>query len=93
MKTVYGSFGRSVTARTVLQGADPDDGRVFAELLMETPSHLRLPRLDDELVRTTSRLSAFTERAVVFITYDTGAAFRAAAAGLPPVRLTHKSDQ
>jgi hypothetical protein len=76
----------------VLHEAAGDQGQVYVELLMESPTHVRLPRMDDELVRVAARLDAFAQRKPVFMTYDTGAAFRASAAGLPHVRLKHSQD-
>jgi predicted ribonuclease YlaK len=93
LKQLYSHFGASVHARPTLHEGTAERGRVFVELLMEPPSHVRLPRTDDELVRVAERLSAFTQRKPVFVSYDTGAAFRVSAAELPHVRLTHRDDE
>lgn len=93
LKAIYRYFGTSNASRPAIRPGDVDDGQVFVELLMDAPAHMRLPRMDDELIRVASRLSAFTPSPPVFLTYDTGAAFRATAADLPHVRLRHKEDK
>ena len=93
LKAIYRHFGTAITSRQAIRPGDVDDGQVFVELLMEPPAHVRMPRMDDELILVAVRLSAFTPSPPVFLTYDTGAAFRAAAAGLPHVRLVHNDDK
>lgn len=87
LKAIYGYFGTSIAGRPAIWPGDVDDGQVSVELLMDAPGHVRLPHMDDELIRVAERLSAFTPNPPVFLTYDTGAAFRATAADLPHVRL------
>jgi rRNA-processing protein FCF1 len=89
LKTIYERFSPNIDALTVVRRQTEDRGNVSLEVLMEAPTHSRLPRPDDELVRVASQLSSFVPRPVVFTSYDTGAALRAAAAGLAHIRLQH----
>jgi hypothetical protein len=52
------------------------------ELFFDTPTHKRLPSNDDELVDRAAHIQTLLGRRVVFVTGDTGAAFRAQVAGL-----------
>ena len=66
-------------------------GDVQIQLLMDPPGHTRLARADEELVDRTAVLQSFRDRPVQFLTYDTGAGFRARGAGLTAHRLTDES--
>jgi hypothetical protein len=90
LKIIYDRFSPNIDALTVVRRQSVGRGNVSLETLMEAPTRARLPRPDDELIRIASQLNAFVPRPVVFVSYDTGAALRAAAAGLAHVRLQHK---
>jgi hypothetical protein len=65
----------------------PEAGPVAAELLLDEPGHVRLPDSDSELVDRASSLQDFLARPVHLLTFDTGMAFRARAAGLEVRKL------
>lgn len=62
-------------------------GRVTVEVLYDPPGHSRLPINDDEIVDRAVTVQLITGRAVQLLTYDTGQAMRARAAGLQVRKL------
>ena len=62
-------------------------GPVTAEILFDPPGHDRLPITDDEIVARAVAVVPLAGRSMTVITYDSGMAFRARAAGLEAVRL------
>jgi hypothetical protein len=64
-----------------------DHGRVTVELMMDGPGHVRLDRADDELIERAAALQRLRNGDVQFVTFDTGAAFRAEMAELVVHRL------
>ena len=62
-------------------------GALSAELLFDPPGHQRLPIADDEIIDRAAAVQALAGRQVTLLTYDTGMAMRARAAGLKDVRL------
>ncbi|MEU5335569.1 PIN domain-containing protein [Streptomyces asoensis] len=62
-------------------------GVVSVEVLYDPPAHTRLPINDDEIVDRAVTVQLLAGRPVRLITYDTGQAMRARAAGLDVVKL------
>jgi hypothetical protein len=62
-------------------------GAVSVEVLYDPPGHARLPINDDEIVDRAVTVQLLSGRPVQVITYDTGQAMRARAAGLTVVKL------
>ncbi|MFH9685258.1 PIN domain-containing protein [Streptomyces sp. NPDC017413] len=62
-------------------------GRVTVEVLYDPPGHSRLPINDDEIVDRAVTVQLITGRPVRLLTYDTGQAMRARAAGLQVRKL------
>lgn len=87
LKAFYDDFGGGVDGRRILHLKDATIGEVTVQLLLDPPDHVRLPIADDELVDRAATLQSFINHLVHFVTYDTGAAFRASAAGLRQHRL------
>jgi hypothetical protein len=92
LRALYDRFGTSISGQRLIRPRDAGQGEVLLEVLMESPTHRRLPRADDELIQAAGRLNGFTGEPATFVTDDTGAAFHAQAAGLHHVRLQHKLD-
>ncbi|WP_405144386.1 PIN domain-containing protein [Sphaerisporangium sp. NBC_01403] len=65
-------------------------GVITVELLPDPPSHIRLPRSDDEIVDQALALEGLADRRVRVVTYDTGQSTRARLAGLEAVKLLGK---
>jgi predicted ribonuclease YlaK len=86
LKSLYGRFSTGTASRSPLSTSSGGT-RVWLEILMDDPGHSRLPRADEELLRTAGRLQGLADRSVLFVTYDTGAALRAAAVGVSHVLL------
>ncbi len=87
LKLFYSFFGDDVHGRRTMRPEATLKGRVEIQMLMDPTGHTRFSRADDELVNRAASLGSFRGHAVEFVTYDTGAALRARAAGLSPVRL------
>jgi predicted ribonuclease YlaK len=87
LKRIYQEFGASVDGRRTICAAEPRCGEVSVELLLDPAEHTRLSIADDELIDRAHSLQSFLGHEVQFVTYDTGAALRAAAAGLSVHRL------
>ncbi|MGY0234182.1 PIN domain-containing protein [Longispora urticae] len=64
-------------------------GEVTIEILLDPPGHQRLPIADDEIVDRALSIQPLAGRPVTLLTFDTGQALRARAAGL----LVRKQDQ
>lgn len=62
-------------------------GAVSVEVLYDPPGHARLPINDDEIVDRALTVQLLAGRPVRLLTYDTGQAMRARAAGLTAVKL------
>lgn len=62
-------------------------GRVSVEVLYDPPGHSRLPITDDEIVDRAVTVQLVAGRPVRLLTYDTGQAMRARAAGLDVRKL------
>lgn len=91
LKALWDAFGAEPTRPWIINPAGEAGGKVTAELLVDNPGHHRLDRPDDELVDRALLLSAFVGvESLRFISYDTGAAFRARASGLVSHRLTQQ---
>lgn len=89
LRTIYMRFERDTGVTASLQEGSAQRGRVELRLLLDPPGHVRLARADDELVDRAAILQALLGKRVHFVTYDTGAALRATAAGLCTHRLEH----
>jgi len=87
LKVLYAFFGDNVDGPRLMQPEAHLKGRVDVQVLMDPAGHARLPRADDELIDRAAALGSFRGYPVEFVTYDTGAALRARAAGLSPLRL------
>ncbi|OJV81700.1 MAG: hypothetical protein BGO37_07810 [Cellulomonas sp. 73-92] len=87
LKALYNDFGAGIDGRRVLHLKDATSGEVTIQLLLDPPGHVRLHRADDDLVDRAATLRSFLSHPVHFVTYDTGAAFRASAADLQQHRL------
>lgn len=62
-------------------------GEVSVEILYDPPGHMRLPINDDEIVDRAVTAQLLAGRSVRLLTYDTGQAMRARAAGLQVLKL------
>lgn len=62
-------------------------GAVTVEILFDRPGHIRLPIDDDEIVDRIVNAQTTANQQVILVTYDTGQAMRARAAGLRTVKL------
>lgn len=89
LRTIYTRFEQDTGATVSLQQGSDQRDQVELRLLLDPPGHVRLPRGDDELVDRAVVLQSLLEQRVHFVTYDTGAALRATAAGLCTHRLEH----
>lgn len=87
LKLLFDQFQADPSARSTLIPAGRERGRISVELRFDEPAHVRLANPDDELVERCVALQALTGRPVNFVSFDTGAVFRALAAGLPGHRL------
>ncbi|WP_405591896.1 PIN domain-containing protein [Streptomyces sp. NBC_01092] len=67
-------------------------GEVTVQLLFDPPGHVRLPINDDEIVDRALAIKPLSGREVTVLTYDTGQATRARAAGLRDVKLSMPVD-
>ncbi|MGW2595459.1 PIN domain-containing protein [Streptomyces sp. NPDC001515] len=65
-----------------LESGGVPHGRVAVEILFDPPGHSRLPINDDEIVDRAAMVQLVAARPVRLLTYDTGQAMRARAAGL-----------
>lgn len=90
LKALYAAFGANPSAVWTISHPGEATGGVTAELLLDNPSHDRLGRADDELVDRALMLRDFVGDSLHFVSYDTGAALRARAAGLLAHRLPHE---
>jgi PIN domain len=86
LKLLYGRYATGTDSRSLFSTSSRGT-RVWLEILMEDPGHTRLPRADEDLLRTARRLQDLADRPVLFVTYDTGAALRAAAVGVSHLLL------
>lgn len=68
------------------------NGRVAVEILYDPPGHTRLPINDDEIVDRAVAVQLLAGRSVRLITYDTGQAMRARAAGLTVIKMRHPAE-
>lgn len=89
LKRIYEQVGSRASSRHSFKLRKNLHGEVAIQVMLDNPRHLRLPRPDDELIDRAVALHAFVGRDVYFVTYDTGAALRATAAGLKTLRLEH----
>ena len=62
-------------------------GAITAEVVLDPPGHVRLPINDDEIVDRARAIQSLAGRDVTLLTYDTGQATRARAAGLAVHKL------
>ena len=90
LKTIYDLIGANPRQRAVLPATELNCGELSVELIFDPPRHNRLSVADDELIDRAVALQSFINHKVEFVTYDTGAALRAAAAGLSAHRLEHE---
>jgi len=90
LKVIYSPTSADPTMRQSLQLSTEAHGPVWLEVLVESPGHVRFGRADDEIVGVAAQLSGALEQPVLFVTYDTGAALRAASAGVNHVLLNHR---
>lgn len=67
-------------------------GQVSVEVLYDPPGHVRLPINDDEIVDRAVAVQLLAGRSVRLLTYDTGQAMRARAAGLHVIKLRHPAE-
>jgi hypothetical protein len=65
-------------------------GEVTIELLFDPPGHVRLPINDDEIIDRALAVKPLAARTVTLLTYDTGQAMRARAAGLQVKKLRNE---
>jgi rRNA-processing protein FCF1 len=89
LKLIHSIIGDTPGGRSVLQSSSEEHGPVTIEILMESPTHVRLPRADDELVDVAARLRDMLGDRTVFTTFDTGADLRAAVKRIHHTRLEH----
>ncbi|MEU4778295.1 PIN domain-containing protein [Micromonospora sp. NPDC023633] len=62
-------------------------GEVSVQVLLDPPGHVRLPIADEEIIDRALAVELLASRPVCLVTYDTGMAMRAKAAGLQVVKL------
>ncbi|MEO3750791.1 PIN domain-containing protein [Streptomyces sp. B6B3] len=74
--------------REVQRNTEVRCGEVTAQLLFDPPGHVRLPINDDEIVDRALAVQSLSGREVTILTYDTGQATRARAAGLRDLKLS-----
>lgn len=72
---------------TPLDSGGIPSGEVSVEILYDPPGHVRLPINDDEIVDRAVTVQLLAGRSVRLLTYDTGQAMRARAAGLTVIKL------
>lgn len=72
---------------TPLDSGGIPSGEVSVEILYDPPGHVRLPINDDEIVDRAVTVQLLAGRSVRLLTYDTGQAMRARAAGLRVLKL------
>jgi hypothetical protein len=63
-------------------------GKVWVELLFDSPGHIRLPIADDEIIDRALSVGPLADRPVTLLTYDTGQSMRARNAGLRAIKLS-----
>jgi rRNA-processing protein FCF1 len=68
-------------------------GQITMELLFDPPGHVRLPIYDDEIVDRALAVVPLAAGHVTLLTYDTGQAMRARAAGLQVKKLREEPEQ
>ena len=73
---------------SALNTGDIPQGEVTVDLLLDPPGHVRLPINDDEIVDRAVAIEPLAARKVTLLTYDTGQAMRARAAGVPVKKLS-----
>lgn len=69
------------------QAQDIPHGAVTVEIVLDPPGHVRLPIDDDEIIDRALAIKPLTPSPITLLTYDTGQATRAWAAGLNVVKL------
>lgn len=79
-------------AGPMLDSGELPRGEVSIEVVLDPSGHIRLPINDDEIVDRAAAIQALAGRPVTLLTYDTGQAMRARAAGLPAPRLLQAQD-
>ncbi|MYX34384.1 MULTISPECIES: PIN domain-containing protein [unclassified Streptomyces] len=90
---ILGESGTSGTAilreedYTPLQSQGIPRGEITVEILFDPPGHRRLPINDDEIIDRALAIQPYTGSVVTLLTYDTGQATRARAAGLRFIKL------
>lgn len=67
-------------------------GKLAVEVLYDPPGHTRLPINDDEIVDRAVAVQLLAGRSVRLVTYDTGQAMRARAAGLTVIKMRHPAE-
>jgi predicted ribonuclease YlaK len=75
-------------ASPMSEGAHPaQPGEVTAEIVLDSPGHLRLPIMDDEIIDRALTVQGLAGRPVTLVTYDTNQSTRAFQAGLQVLNL------
>jgi hypothetical protein len=92
LRIINGWFAHPGISATVVPAAGAG-GSVVAHLWLDDPRHVRLPHPDSELVDRAQSLAALTGRNVTIVTFDTGMALRARAAGLESRHLTEQDEE
>jgi predicted ribonuclease YlaK len=69
------------------QAQNVPGGAVTVEIVLDPPGHVRLPIDDDEIIDRALAIKPLTPSPITLLTYDTGQATRAWAAGLDVVKL------
>jgi hypothetical protein len=72
---------------SVVGSGETPRGEVTIELVFDPPGHVRLPINDDEIIDRILAIQPLAGREVTLLTYDTGQATRARAAGLRVSKL------
>lgn len=93
LRSIYAHFRSDVAIPVTLTSPTLGSAPVQMRLLLDDSGHIRLPRADDELVARAVSLQSLLGKQIRFITYDTGAALRATAAGLSTHHLQENLEE
>jgi PIN domain len=63
-------------------------GQMTVQIMLDPPSHRRLPIIDDEIIDRALAIQGLIGQPIRFITYDTGQSTRARSAGLTAIKIS-----